>query len=204
MGVGSSKKREQERLEKERKEKEEKFQKAKKDLQETISGMELKLEQLNAQAKSFHESAKKKLESGDREGARYLLSKKKKITEQIKNFNNALMMLDDQLITMENQEFLGGITTTIKKTTETIKNEMRGTEEIENIVKGIDDIKHSMNEFNSAIENIDEDNLDDIDVENEFEKLENDLMEEEFPDSNKEKLESNKKKDRKKKNMIEA
>ena len=108
------------------------------------------------------------------------------------------------IITMENQEFLGGITTTIKKTTEVLKNEMKGKEQIEDITKSLNDIKHNMNEFNNAIENIDEDNLDDIDVEDEFEKLENDLMEEEFPDPNKKKLESKKKIDRKKNNMIEA
>ena len=61
--------------------KEEKFQKAKKELEETIAGLELKLDQLNAQVKTIHESAKKKLESGDKEGAKKFLFKKKKINK---------------------------------------------------------------------------------------------------------------------------
>ena len=124
MGVGSSKKREEEKKKKEeemrRKEAEEKLENARKDLQLKIDDLEKKIEVFQKKANNLHEKAKEKLANGDRNGAKKLLHKKKKVTEQIENINNAIIMLEDQLFTIENQEILGGITSAVKQGIEAI------------------------------------------------------------------------------------
>lgn len=212
MGVGSSKKKEKERLKKEQKEKEEKFQKAKRDIELKIKELEEKLEELKNKAKSFHEQAKTKLQEGDRNGAKYLLNKKKKINEQIDKFNGALIMLDDEFMMMENQEFFGDIKGAISSANEVLKNENKeistSAVKIENLVSSINDLKKDFQQFGDVLEGMNEDDLDNIDVEEEFEDLTKNVIEEEskaFPESNKEKLEYNKNKKEKNNNdMIEA
>ena len=209
MGVGSSKKREEEKKkmeeEKRRKEAEEKLENARKDLQLKIDDLEQKVEVFQKKANNLHEKAKEKLANGDRNGAKKLLHKKKKVTEQIENINNALIMLDDQLFTIENQEILGGITSAVKKGVEAIKAESAGlgVEKVEDLYNSLNDIKEKTKEVGEFLKDINED---DIDVDEDFEELEKGIMEEdskEFPGANKEKLEKKKMKNNLN-NMIEA
>ena len=209
MGVGSSKKREEQKkiIEegKRRKEAEEKLENARKDLQLKIDDLEQKIEVFQKKAKNLHEKAKEKLANGDRDGAKKLLNKKKKVTEQIENINNALIMLEDQLFTIENQEILGGITSAVKQGVDALKAENQGLDagKVEDLYNSFNDIKQKKNEVEEFLKGINED---DIDVDEDFEDLEKGIMEEvskEFPGANKEKFEKNKMKNNLN-NMIEA
>ncbi len=206
MGASSSKKKEQERKEKMQKEKEEKMKNAKKDLEGKIADLEKKIEENDKKAKEIHNKAKERLAEGDRDGAKKFLNKEKKIKAQIENINNALMMLDDQLMTLENAEIFGGITSAVKEGIDVLKadqNKVSKTD-LENMYASFNDIKQSIQDLGNYIG--DNNNLDDIDVDEEFDKLEEDILNEEskeFPLSNKEKLEKEKEKNNQN-NMIEA
>ena len=190
MGVGSSKKREEEKKAKEEQEKKEKLEQAKKDLQLKVIDLESKLDQLNTQAKSFQEQAKKKLAEGDKIKAKHLLSKKKRCMEQVEKINGALMMMDDQLFMIENTEIFGGVTGAIKQATDVLKVEQGkvSVSRIESLTNSIRSLKEKNDEVNKFMEDIKDDALEDLDVEDDFLKLENEVNEE-LPDSNKEKIE---------------
>ena len=208
MGVGSSKKREQEKKEREEKEKQEKLEQAKKDLEEKIKELELKLDQLNSQAKSFKEEAKKKLEEGDKMKAKYLLSKKKKCEQQAEKLNGALMMMDDQLFTIDNAQNFGGIVQAIKNTNDVLKAEQGQVtvSRMESLTNSLKELKAQNDEVNQFLVDINKDNIEDEDIEDDFYKLENEIQEEEqkFPGSNKEKISEDKKESIKQKKLMEA
>ena len=205
MGVGSSKKREEERKAKEEQEKKEKLDQAKKDLQLKVIELESKLDQLNTQAKSFQEQAKKKLAEGDKMKAKHLLSKKKRCMEQVEKINGALMMMDDQLFMMENAEIFGGVTGVIKDATNAIKAEQKNVSvsRIERLTNSIRSLKAKNEEVNQFMADIKDDALEDLDVEDDFLKLENEVNEE-LPSSNKEKIEYGENKKIKQKKLMEA
>lgn len=207
MGVGSSKKREQERLEEERKKKEEQVQKAKEDIDNKIKEMEAKLEEFKKRGESYKDLAKKKLKEGDKSGAKHQLYKKKKIDEQIEKLNNALIMLDDQSLMIENAQIFGGITGVVKDATDALKNEQKDLHKskIEDIYASLNDLKAKFKEVGDFIEVANQQNFEEEGIEDDFEDFEKKVMEceeKEFPQANTEKIEKDKDKNNKN-DMIE-
>ena len=187
MGSSSSKK---EKEEKERKEKE-----AKQKCLETKAMLEEKLKKSEElydakfkEAKELENEARKKLQSGDKIGAKRCLVKKKKLLQITENLNNQMMMMDDQLIALDNAVNFGAIMATIKGANNILKNNQVTIEEIQDEGEKIQDYKNKANEFNQAIEEQVND-YDDDDLLDELEKCENELKDEaKLPSANKESL----------------
>ena len=187
MGGSSSKK---EKEEKERKEKE-----AKQKCLETKAMLEEKLKKSEElydakfkEAKELENEARKKLQSGDKIGAKRCLVKKKKLLQITENLNNQMMMMDDQLIALDNAVNFGAIMATIKGANNILKNNQVTIEEIQDEGEKIQDYKNKANEFNQAIEEqVNE--YDDDELLDELEKCENELKDEaKLPSANKESL----------------
>ena len=187
MGSSSSKK---EKEEKERKEKE-----AKQKCLETKAMLEEKLKKSEElydakfkEAKELENEARKKLQSGDKIGAKRCLVKKKKLLQITENLNNQMMMMDDQLIALDNAVNFGVIMATIKGANNILKNNQVTIEEIQDEGEKIQDYKNKANEFNQAIEEqVNE--YDDDELLDELEKCENELKDEaKLPSANKESL----------------
>ena len=187
MGSSSSKKEEEE---KERKEKEakQKCLETKAMLEEKIKKSEELYDAKFKEAKELENEARKKLQSGDKIGAKRCLVKKKKLLQITENLNNQMMMMDDQLIALDNAVNFGVIMATIKGANNILKNNQVTIEEIQDEGEKIQEYKNKANEFNQAIEEqVNE--YDDDDLLDELEKCENELKDEaKLPSANKENL----------------
>ena len=90
-------------------------------LDKKIKDMELLINNLEVRQNAMQEEAKKKIKAGDKAGAKRILVKKKKIVEQIKQNEGALMMMEEQKGMLENSATTKGVIDAVKKATEVIK-----------------------------------------------------------------------------------
>ena len=77
-----------------------------KDIEEKISFLEIK-------KKNNTEIAKEKLKAGDKSSAKQALAKKKKIDEQIKQYDGAILMMEEQKMMLENSASMKDVFTTV-------------------------------------------------------------------------------------------
>jgi phage shock protein A len=96
------------------------------DLSKKIEEMEEKINHIELKKKNLAEQAKTKLKAGDKNGARQALAKKKKYDEQIKQFDGAMMLMEEQKMMLENAELMKGIFDTIKNANTQIKTTQEG------------------------------------------------------------------------------
>ena len=89
------------------------------DLEEKIKHIEVKMNNLNEQAKA-------KLKAGDKNAARLALGKKKKYNEQIKQFEGAMMMMEEQKMMLENAESMKSIFESVKKANAALVEAQKG------------------------------------------------------------------------------
>jgi predicted Zn-dependent protease len=106
-------------------------------LSKTINEMEEKIEFVENKKNAQTEIAKQKLKAGDKNGAKQALAKKKKYDEQIKQWDGAIMMMQEQQMMLENMETLKNVFTTVDQTNQFIKESQKNM----NMDK-IDDIKN--------------------------------------------------------------
>ena len=92
------------------------------DLDKKIGEMEEKIKFIEVKKNNLNDQAKTKLKSGDKNGARQALAKKKKYDEQIKQFDGALMLMEEQKMMLESAESMKTIFDTIKNANSAIKN----------------------------------------------------------------------------------
>jgi len=92
------------------------------DLDKKIGEMEEKIKFIEVKKNNLNEQAKTKLKGGDKNGARQALAKKKKYDEQIKQFDGALMLMEEQKMMLESAESMKTIFDTIKNANSAIKN----------------------------------------------------------------------------------
>ena len=95
-------------------------------LGQSICDMEEKITFLENKKNAETEKAKQKLKAGDKTGAKQALSKKKKYDEQIKQYDGAMMMMEEQKMMLESMETLGKIFSIIKIANETLKDAQEG------------------------------------------------------------------------------
>merc|ERR1712096_211159 len=79
------------------------------DLSTKINDLEEKIKFIEAKKNGLNETAKAKLKSGDKNGARQALAKKKKYDENIKQYDGAIMMMEEQKMMLENAESMKSI-----------------------------------------------------------------------------------------------
>jgi phage shock protein A len=95
------------------------------DLDKKIGEMEEKIKFIEVKKNNLTEQAKTKLKSGDKNGARQALAKKKKYDEQIKQFDGALMLMEEQKMMLESAESMKSIFETIKNANSAIKDSQK-------------------------------------------------------------------------------
>ena len=117
-------------------------------LTKKINDMDLLLNNYEVRAKALQEEAKKKLKEGDKNGAKRILVKKKKIVDQIKQTEGAIMMMEEQKGMLESVSTTKDILETLKGANEVIKQNKVDVEELHIIQDDIEDQKQVVGEIN--------------------------------------------------------
>ena len=117
-------------------------------LTKKINDMDLLLNNYEVRAKALQEEAKKKLKEGDKNGAKRILVKKKKIVDQIKQTEGAIMMMEEQKGMLESVSTTKDILETLKGANEVIKQNKVDVEELYQIQDDIEDQKQVVGEIN--------------------------------------------------------
>jgi len=160
-------------------------------LDQKIKEQELRLNNLETRTNHLQNEAKAKLKAGDKNGAKKILAKKKKLVEQMKQIEGAMAMMEEQKIMLDNTLQLKEIMFVIKEGNNAIINAQKGmnVEVLEDMKEQMDEIKQDQEEMNNFFKTYADENAED--VEEEFAKLEEDIAKESsgaVPMSNKEVL----------------
>ena len=161
-------------------------------LDKKIGDMELLLKNLDVRQKNLQEEAKQKLKDGDKAGAKRLLTKKKKLLEQLKQTEGAMAMMEEQRLTLESTGQTKQIIDTLKETNQIVKDAMKelNVESLEQLKEEMEEIKEAQNEIHDFFTNYAEEGMDK--VEDELKMLEQEeaaQAKNAIPSVNKEKLE---------------
>ena len=161
-------------------------------LDKKIADMELLLKNLDVRQKNLQEEAKQKLKDGDKAGAKRLLTKKKKLLEQLKQTEGAMAMMEEQRLTLESTGQTKQIIDTLKETNQIVKDAMKelNVESLEQLKEEMEEIKDAQNEIHDFFTNYAEEGMDE--VEDELKMLEQEeaaQAKNAIPSVNKEKLE---------------
>lgn len=138
------------------------------DLEEKINYIEKKKDNLNEQAKT-------KLKAGDKTGARQALAKKKKLDEQIKQFDGAIMMMEEQKMMLESADSMRSIMESLKKASDAVSEAQKGmsVEDLDKLRDKMEDLKDNQREMAEFFQSYA--TTEDVDVDDELEELANQL-----------------------------
>ena len=114
--------------------------KAIEDLTTKIDHIEEKIRFIDTKKKNLNDQAKNKLQAGDKNGARQALAKKKKYDEQIKQFDGAIMLMEEQKMMLEGAESMKTVLESIKKANKILASTQNGmnVDDIVNIKEEIE------------------------------------------------------------------
>ena len=165
-------------------------------LDKKISDCELLIQNLDVRQKNLQEEAKKKLKAGDKEGAKRLLNKKKKLLEQLKQTEGAMAMMEEQRMTLETTGQTIEIINTLKETSNVVKEAMKelNVESLDELREQMEEAKAQMEEVNDFFTNYANEGMEE--VEDELRMLEEEEAAKNkniMPEANKEKIEDNNK-----------
>ena len=135
-------------------------------LDKKIKDMELLINNYEVRANALNEDAKAKLRAGDKAGAKRILAKKKRIVEQIKTTEGAMMMMEEQKGMLENAETIKGTIETIKQAGQVIKDNQVNMDELYKVKEDMEDLKAQGDEikdfFSDMVDQNEEDVEDDL------------------------------------------
>ena len=135
-------------------------------LDKKIKDMELLINNYEVRANALNEDAKAKLRAGDKAGAKRILAKKKRIVEQIKTTEGAMMMMEEQKGMLENAETIKGTIETIKQAGQVIKDNQVNMDELYQVKEDMEDLKAQGDEikdfFSDMVDQNEEDVEDDL------------------------------------------
>ncbi len=97
-----------------------------KNLGSKISDLEEKIQFLETKKNAQNEVAKQKLKAGDKNGAKQALAKKKKFDEQIKQYDGAIMMMEEQKMMLENAASLKEVFQTVDQANKVLIDSTKG------------------------------------------------------------------------------
>ena len=120
-------------------------------LDKKIADMELLTQNLDVRQKNLQEEAKQKLKAGDKNGAKRLLAKKKKLLEQLKQTEGAMAMMEEQKMMLETTGVTKEIMDTLKQTNDLVKEAMK-----ELNIESLEELKEQMEEMKEAQQQIHE------------------------------------------------
>ena len=161
-------------------------------LDKKINDMELLLKNYEVRTNALQEEAKQKIRQGDKNGAKRILAKKKKIVDQIKQTEGALMMMEEQKVMLENARGTKELIETIKGANDVIKANKVDVEELDRIKEEMDEQKAANDELKEFFTDYADQNTED--VEDDLKDLELELEKESekiLPSANKENIISN-------------
>ena len=143
-------------------------------LDKKIKDMELLLNNYEVRTKALQQEAKAKLRAGDKAGAKRILAKKKRIVDQIKTTEGALMMMEEQKGMLENAETVKSTIETIKTAGQVIKENQVNVEELNQIKDDMDELKATGDEIKDFFSDIVDQN--EADVEDDLKALEAEMQ----------------------------
>jgi phage shock protein A len=110
------------------------------EIEKKVKDMEEKIDHLDRKMAGLTEQAKAKLKAGDKNGAKSCLAKKKRYVEQIKQFEGAINMMEEQRMMLDSAESMRTVFETIKKTNVQIVEANKGMtiEDLENLREQMD------------------------------------------------------------------
>ncbi len=91
-----------------------------------IADLEEKIQFLETKKNAQNEIAKQKLKAGDKNAAKQALAKKKKFDEQIKQYDGAIMMMEEQKMMLENAESLREVFQTVDTANKVLIDSTKG------------------------------------------------------------------------------
>jgi charged multivesicular body protein 4 len=91
-----------------------------------INDLEEKIRFIENKKNNQNEVAKTKLKAGDKNGAKQALAKKKKLDEQIKQYDGAIMMMEEQKMMLENASSLKDVFKTLEESNKALKEATKG------------------------------------------------------------------------------
>jgi len=112
------------------------------ELTQRINDMEEKIQFLENKKNVEIQKATGKLKAGDKEGAKSCLAKKKKFDEQIKQYDGAIMIMQEQHMMIEGLENLREVFSTVALANQTLKESQKGF-----TVDDVNDIKDDLEVF---------------------------------------------------------
>ena len=176
-----------------------------KKLDTEIDNLTAKIDQQEKLVNKFQAEAKAKLKAKDKKGAQQALLKKKRHVKQIKDWEGALGLLEQQKMMLENAGMMKNIFDTVKNTNQAIHEAQGGMkiEDFEAMKEDFEEMKDTANEISEFFQSQNEDELNDVDED--MAELEKELAEEdqvELPDANKEEPVVNKKEEVKDENEL--
>ena len=146
-------------------------------LDKKIKDMELLINNLEVRQNAMQEEAKKKIKAGDKAGAKRILVKKKKIVEQIKQTEGALMMMEEQKGMLENSATTKGVIDAVKQATAVIKQNKVDVEEFDIVKEQMEEAKADQEELNDFFKDYADQNEEGI--EDDLKDLEAEIIKEE-------------------------
>ena len=134
-------------------------------LDKKIEDLQLEIGNLQTKSKALNEEVKTKLISGDKEGVKRILKKKKKIDDQLQKKEDQLI-LEEQKMNLEHIESMKDVMNAIRKANAVIKEAMKGisVEDIENMLEDLNEIKENqeiINDFFTGYAEVNEYEFDD-------------------------------------------
>ncbi len=100
---------------------------------QTLDNLDKKINDLNEKIKFLEikknnqtDVAKQKLKAGDKNAAKQALAKKKKFDEQIKQYDGAVMMMEEQKMMLENAESLREVFQTVDQANKVLIDSTKG------------------------------------------------------------------------------
>jgi hypothetical protein len=97
-----------------------------KNLDGKIKDLEEKIQFLETKKNNQNEVAKQKLKGGDKMGAKQALAKKKKFDDQIKQYDGAIMMMEEQKMMLENAASLKDVFQTVDQANKVLIESTKG------------------------------------------------------------------------------
>ena len=160
-----------------------------KNLDKKINDMELLLNNYETRSNALQEEAKKKIKAGDKNGAKRILVKKKKLVDQIKTYEGAIMMMEEQKGMLESAAATKDMIDTVKKANAVIKENKVDIEQLEQVKEDMDELKDQQAELNDFFKDYADENQEG--VEDDLKALEEEMEKEasqNLPMANKEKI----------------
>ena len=148
-------------------------------INEKINQQEKKINEIDNIITDLGIKAKENLKRGKRDYVKRLLSKKRKLVKQIRNIENAVAILENHKLLIENALLKKDVIEIIKKGNDIMKDIYKDNNinKIEYIKNEVEEIKDEINEIDEIFE---ENNEDAEIIEDEIKQMESDIVNEEL------------------------